>query len=75
MAHTYTHTSTQTILQEAHNEALKQLEKQMRDKADQQLIAVVTKLEKEHVLQREALMETNKQELNVWAEKTTTKLK
>ena len=55
----------QTTLLDAHNEDLKSLEQRARDKADQQLIEVVTRLENEHTQQQEALREAHTRELNV----------
>lgn len=55
---------TKTTLLDAHNEDLKSLEQRARDKADQQLIEVVTRLENEHTQQQEALREAHTRELN-----------
>ena len=63
--HTHIRTTQQTTLLDTHNEELKRLEQLTRDKADQQLVEVVTKLENEHTQQQEALREAHTHEMNV----------
>eukprot|EP00731_Ephydatia_muelleri_P020261 Em0012g1086a len=55
---------TKTTLLDTHNEELKRLEQLTRDKADQQLVEVVTKLENKHTQQQEALREAHTHEMN-----------